>query len=125
MSAEDPCAGHRYNPACAAALAASGLGKDADKLKAPERAEWRGQALAWLRADLAQWNKQLEQNTPQVRAAVQKTLQHWQRDKDLAGVRDEAALAKLPEAEQIEWRNLWSAVDSLATRAQAEKADLK
>ena len=121
--ADDLRAGHRYNAACAAALAAGGMGEDADKLEEQERADWRGQALAWLRADLALWNKQLEQNTPQVRAAVKKTLQHWQQDKDLAGVRDETALAKLPQAEQEPWRALWVEVSSLATRAQSDKAD--
>jgi hypothetical protein len=39
---------------------------------------------------------------------VQKTLHHWQQDSDLAGVRDPAALAKMPEAERAEWQKLWA-----------------
>ena len=34
-------------------------------------------------------------------------------DPDLAGVRDVAALAALPEAERDEWRALWVEVDRL------------
>ena len=45
------------------------------------------------------------------------TLQHWKVDPDLAGVRDAAALAKLPEAERKEWRTLWAEVDRLLKRA--------
>jgi hypothetical protein len=40
-------------------------------------------------------------------------MQHWQRDTDFAGIRDAAGLAKLPEAEQAEWRKLWADVAQL------------
>ncbi len=53
---------HRYNAACAAALAGCGLGKDADQLDDRERARLRRQALAWLRADLQAWGHQLDQS---------------------------------------------------------------
>ena len=45
-------------------------------------------------------------------------LLHWQNDGDLAGIRDEAALAKLPEAERKEWQGLWGDVKALLERAQ-------
>src|SRR5581483_6078749 len=38
---------HRYNAACAAALAGCGQGQDADKLDGKEKARLRGRALAW------------------------------------------------------------------------------
>jgi hypothetical protein len=38
---------------------------------------------------------------------------HWKRDPDLAGVRGEAALAKLPEAERQGWRTLWADVEQV------------
>ena len=47
-------------------------------------------------------------------------LQHWQNDIDLAGIRDEAALAKLPEAERKEWQGLWEDVKALLERAQSK-----
>src|SRR5262249_30096661 len=49
---DDLGAAHRYNAACAAALAGCGQGKDADKFDGKERARLRRQALDWLRAAL-------------------------------------------------------------------------
>jgi superkiller protein 3 len=115
--AEDLQAGHRYNAACAAALAAAGQGENSGKLDDKERARLRQQALGWLRADLALWGKQVESATPQARAAVQKTLRHWQEDPDLVGLRDAAALAKLPEAERAEWEKLWADVEATLKKA--------
>src|SRR5689334_13942472 len=51
--AADLTAGHRYDAACCAALAAAGQGEDAAKLDDKERARLRKQALEWLRAHLA------------------------------------------------------------------------
>jgi tetratricopeptide (TPR) repeat protein len=119
--ADDLQAGYRYDAACSAALAAAGQGEDAARLDDKERARLRQQALGWLRADLALWGKQAEGGTPQTRALVQKTLRHWQEDADLAGLRDTAALARLPEAERAEWQKLWAEVEAL--RRKAGKGD--
>jgi tetratricopeptide (TPR) repeat protein len=105
-------AGHRYNAACYAALAANGEGKDADKLDDKEKARLRRQALDWLRADLAAWAKRAQSHQPADLAEVQQTLLHWKEDTDLAGVRGDA-LAKLPEAERPPWKKLWDDVDAL------------
>jgi tetratricopeptide (TPR) repeat protein/serine/threonine protein kinase len=118
--ADDLRAGYRYNTACCAALAAGGQGTDAAKLDDKERTRLRRQVLDCLRADLALWGKQLEGATPPVRAIVQKTLLHWQQDPDLAGVRDASALAKLPEAERVEWQKLWADVAALLKKAEAD-----
>jgi hypothetical protein len=45
-------------------------------------------------------------------------MQHWQRDPDLAGVRDKQALAALPEAQRRLWEQLWADVAALLDRAQ-------
>jgi hypothetical protein len=111
--------GHRYNAACVAALAGCGQGADAAKLEAGERARLRGQALAWLRADLAQWDKQLGNGESADRQAAQRVLRHWQKDSDLAGVRDKEPLAKFPQAERNEWVKFWGEVATLLKRAQA------
>src|SRR5262249_42911465 len=50
QSAEGVKAAHRYNAACAAALAGAGQGEDGAKLDDKERARWRKQAVDWLRA---------------------------------------------------------------------------
>src|SRR5262249_16807387 len=44
------------------------------------------------------------------RAAVQWKLRHWQKDSDLAGLRDAAALAKLSAEERGAYARLWADV---------------
>jgi tetratricopeptide (TPR) repeat protein/tRNA A-37 threonylcarbamoyl transferase component Bud32 len=117
---EDPRSEHRYNAACAAALAGCGKGKDAASLDAKERSRLRSQAVAWLRADLTAWRNLLEKAPKQVPSSVGQTLRHWQKDTDLAGVRDRAALAKLPEAERKDWAKLWGDVAALLAKAGAK-----
>jgi eukaryotic-like serine/threonine-protein kinase len=109
--ADDLKTGHRYNAACFAALAA-GRGQDSD-----ESARLRKQALGWLRSHLALWDKKVDGGTPEARSAVQQTLRHWQKDTDLTGLRDAAALAKLPEAEREACQKLWADVAALLKRA--------
>jgi tetratricopeptide (TPR) repeat protein/tRNA A-37 threonylcarbamoyl transferase component Bud32 len=115
--AENLATGNRYNAACAAA----GQGYDADTLKEWHRASLRQQAIGWLRADLTLWTRQLERGTPQARALVRQKLRHWQRDADLAGLRGDAAVAKLPEEEQKTCRQLWADVAALLKRATKSK----
>jgi hypothetical protein len=119
--AEDPRRGHRYNAACAAALASSGQGQDAGRLDDEGRGRLRRQALDWLRDDLAAWAKVLEKAPPPDRPAVQRALQHWKEDADLAGLRDAAALARLPADEQRACLKLWADVDALLHRARAKE----
>jgi len=85
--ATDLRAGNRYNAACVAALAGG---------------EWHDKALAWLRADLGAWKKLPKAAS----AAVAQTMQHWQRDPDLASVRDGDDLSD-------EWKQLWADVAAL------------
>jgi serine/threonine-protein kinase len=116
--AEDMSAKNRYNAACAAALAGCGQGKDDPPLDEATKAHWRKQALDWLKADLAAWSKVLENGPPQARQSIPQTLQHWKADPDLAGLRDPAALVKLPEEEQKACRALWAEVDALVAKAR-------
>jgi tetratricopeptide (TPR) repeat protein len=110
---------HRYNAACVAALAAAGQGIDADKLDAKEKSRLRQQALAWLRDNLKEYAKQLEDADAKTRQAMQQTLQHWQKDADLTSVRGKEALAKLPEAERAAWQQFWAEVETLPQKAAA------
>jgi tetratricopeptide (TPR) repeat protein len=107
----------RYNAARAAALAGCGQGKDAAQCDAKERARLRRQALDWLRADLAAYRRLLDEEPAKVRTAIGERLRRWQQDKDFTGVRDASALAKLPEAERLDWRRLWEEVEALRQRA--------
>jgi hypothetical protein len=120
--AQDLRAGHRYNATCAAALAAAGQGKDAGKLDDKDRARLRQRALDWLRADLAAWTKALDKGPPQAHSAMQQTLQHWQKDPDLASLRDLATLAKLPAVERAAWHQLWADVAALLNRVGKERS---
>jgi Flp pilus assembly protein TadD/tRNA A-37 threonylcarbamoyl transferase component Bud32 len=104
--ADDLKAGHRFHAATAAALAAAGKGEDAAKRSAVERARLRGQALGWLRDDLRDWSGHAAKGAAQRREAAA-ALQLRLSTPDLAGVREAAALASLPEAEHAAWRRLW------------------
>ena len=109
---------NRYSAACAAALAGCGQGKDQPTLDGPAKTRWRKQAIEWLKADLAFWTKQVDTEPRHVREAVGKTIQHWKGDPDLAGIREESALAKLPEEEQKACRALWAEVEVVLKKAQ-------
>src|SRR5262249_14033108 len=114
--AKDLQAGHRYNAACSAALAAAGQGADAAGLAAEELAWLRSKALEWLRAALPLWPRALATNSPAARPAVGQRLAHWRAAPDLAGVRDPAALAALPAGERADWQRLWAGVADLLWR---------
>jgi serine/threonine protein kinase/Flp pilus assembly protein TadD len=107
---------HRYNAACAAALAGCGQGNDATQLDTQERLRWCRQALAWLRADLALWTKVLNSDDPQARATARQELTHWQRDPDLAGLRDLSRLVQWPKAERESCLDLWADVSATLAR---------
>ena len=94
------------NATGAAAKAGCGLGNDAGSLDDAERARWRARALEWSRELLA-----LEDSRVPWRL-----LAGWGRDPELAGVRDEERLAKLPEAEAAAWRAFWGEVKARLAR---------
>jgi tetratricopeptide (TPR) repeat protein len=104
---------HRYQAARAAAMAGTGQGEDAAKLDDTARAEWRNHARKWLQSDLAFFEQAVRGGQPQTRVAVRQLLQRWRSEPDLAGIRDAAALAKLPPEEQDAFRKLWGRVDGL------------
>ncbi|MEO6811286.1 MAG: hypothetical protein ABI353_19420 [Isosphaeraceae bacterium] len=107
----------RYN----AALAGCRQGKDDPPLDEAARTRLRNHALDWLKAELAAWSKVLESGPPQAGTLVTKDLVHWQLDQDLAGIRDDAALAGRPEEERTAFQQFWADVDVLLTKAKASK----
>jgi tetratricopeptide (TPR) repeat protein/tRNA A-37 threonylcarbamoyl transferase component Bud32 len=110
---------HRYNAACAAALAGSGQGKDGAGLDEQQRATWRKQSLDWLAADLAKYTAQAQKATG--RPVVRQQLAHWLEDPDLAGVRDERALAKLSGKQRDAWHKLWADVAALLEKVEPKR----
>jgi hypothetical protein len=127
--ADDRQTRHRYNAACAAALAAASGSAPPDRQETSKRAEkpltdadpakFRNQARAWLEAERKAWSGLLESAAGhKQRQATAGTLEHWQQDTDLASVRDEAALAKLPDEERKQWKSLWANVEQLLAKAR-------
>jgi tetratricopeptide (TPR) repeat protein len=110
--ADDVKAGHRYDAACFAALAAAGQGAPG-KLDDKERTRLRKQALDWLRADLALRAQQLNTGKPADRTEFQRVMLHWQKDTDIASLRDAAPLAMFPAEEQNAFAQLWADVAAL------------
>jgi tetratricopeptide (TPR) repeat protein len=110
---------HRHNAARAAALASCGQGKDADHTDDKERRRLRQQALRWLQADLAAYQRLLEQEPDKARPVIAQRMEHWLKDTDFASVRGEA-LAKLPAAERQAWQQLWADIADLLARAKTQ-----
>jgi serine/threonine-protein kinase len=110
---------HRYNAACAAALAGCGFGKDDPAPDEAAKAKLRRQALDWLRADLTVYAQLQAGADPKAPALVRQRMEHWQKDADFRGVRGDDALAKLPEAERQAWRELWANVAALLKKTAA------
>jgi tetratricopeptide (TPR) repeat protein len=104
----------RYYAACSAALTAAGRAEDAKGLSEADRAGLRRQALAWLRADLAVHARWAQRGNAKTRAAVRQRLAHWLQDADLAAVRDQEALGRLPWGERAEWHHLWEGANRLS-----------
>jgi serine/threonine protein kinase/tetratricopeptide (TPR) repeat protein len=108
---ENATVDYRYDAAAAATLAGLGRGADADVLDEPQRAHWRGWALAWLRED---FHGIRNGQGP----AVQR-VQRWLNQPDLAVLRDPAAVAELPTAEQAFYKELWAEVQAFLVRVDA------
>jgi eukaryotic-like serine/threonine-protein kinase len=118
---DDLRAGHRYDAACAAALAAACQGIDEPEPDDATRTKLRRQSLEWLQDELLAWSRQLEKVRPQDRQVFTRPLARWKSGSDLASIRDAVALAKLPAEEQRGWRDFWTAVDSLLKNAKGDR----
>jgi tetratricopeptide (TPR) repeat protein len=114
---DDLRAGHRYKAAREASLTGCGGDEDSARLAEPERRRWREQARQWLRADLANWAKVLDDNPTTAPSVIQATLTAWRSDPDLTGLRDPAELNKRPTDEGKDCLSLWDEVAALGERA--------
>jgi Flp pilus assembly protein TadD len=106
----------RYEAACSAALAARGGGEDKSPAEASDRERFLQQALDWLRADLTAYTNVFERGTLRDRAFLPGRLGQWQVDPALACLRDEGALAALPEPQRRACRALFSDAEALRKR---------
>jgi tetratricopeptide (TPR) repeat protein len=103
----------RYEAACAAALAGNGIGRDQPAPTDADRARLRSRAREWLRADFAVWSDAVAGDEASERNRAIESLRRWKTTPDLAALRDESQLARLPRGERHDWRALWSAVDAV------------
>jgi tRNA A-37 threonylcarbamoyl transferase component Bud32 len=77
------------------------------------RARFRQDARALLRAEFAAQAQRLSSTSPAEAAAARQVLEGLRSLPVLAGVRDPAALAELPEPERQEWQAFWQEVEGL------------
>jgi serine/threonine protein kinase/Flp pilus assembly protein TadD len=116
--AEDLIAEHRLIAARVAGQAGCGLGRDAVNLDEKERARLRGQALDWLRADLAAFARELD--NPKVQPGwVAFNLHRLLDDPSFKAMRGSEVWSRVPEAERQPWKKLWD--DIAATQARAQQ----
>ncbi|MFO0904018.1 MAG: tetratricopeptide repeat protein [Pirellulales bacterium] len=108
----------RLRAAGSAVLAATGRGQDTSLLDAAAKSSLREQAVAWLKADLAAWNKRLESSPEQTRPMVVRILRRWQQTPELTGIRDRAEWATMSPEEAATLTRLWDEVAELLQRAQ-------
>jgi hypothetical protein len=109
---------HRFAAAVSAVRAAEGKGRDGAALTAGQRAAFRAQALDWLRADLDALIRRLGRATPKDRDRIVGELRRWVTRPALAGVRDRAILARLPEPERDACRRLWADVEQAIRKTE-------
>jgi hypothetical protein len=119
--AADLRSGYRYDAACNAALAAAGRAADAKNLPDKAQLMLRRQALGWLRADLVLYAMLARREEPAAKRFVRERLANWQRDGDVASVRDKEALDRLPDDERKEWGRLWDEVAALLKQVGDKK----
>jgi hypothetical protein len=77
------------------------------------RARFRQEARALLRAEVAAQAQRLSGASPAEAAAARQVLESFRSLPVLAGVRDPAALADLPESERQAWQAFWQEVEGL------------
>jgi tetratricopeptide (TPR) repeat protein len=103
-----------------AVLAGCRAGADDPPPGDAERAQFRGLALRWLKAELAAARRHLDADPPRNRGAVAGWMRGWRSHPDLGGVREPDDLKKLPGPERDGWRALWAEVDTLLAKARGE-----
>jgi eukaryotic-like serine/threonine-protein kinase len=114
--ASEPTNRLRFAAARCAALAGFERGKDQPSLDDAARAALRRQARDWLDADLAAASTIVATKRPKAMRAVHEMLQYW--ESNLAAIREDESMAKLPEIERTEWRALWERVECLLNKSQ-------
>ncbi len=117
---------HCYNAGCSATLASTGAGVGADQLDEKTRTELLQQALDWLNANLVAHERQIAEH-PTLALQLEVEIEHWKRDPDLVGLRDQKALESLTAAQRDQCTQFWDSVERLKLKAVESyaKSELK
>jgi eukaryotic-like serine/threonine-protein kinase len=110
---DDGMVSNRCHAARAAALASCGRGRDDPPPDDSARSYWRKQALTWLSEELKASSKRAADSAHPKHDGLAARLGCWRIDPSLAGIRDEAVIAVLPDTERQVCRDFWSQVESL------------
>jgi WD40 repeat protein len=110
---DDNARRYRYLAARTAALAVAGQGQDEPSLDDAAKARFRRQALNWLKANLSARKRAAMIIEPGNKKKFAEFLADLKQLPDLASIRDEKELARLPEEERKEWQSLWADVEVL------------
>ncbi|MBI3409273.1 MAG: tetratricopeptide repeat protein [Planctomycetes bacterium] len=104
---------HRYDAACAAALAGAGKGEEASKLADEDKTKLRAQARDWLGAELnaVGASAKAAQSRPVLELIAR--LERWLTEPELTGVRDPRDLAKMAADERAQFEKLWADIRAL------------
>ena len=118
---DDLSSRHRLHAAMVAARALHAApSQGRSPARRPHAFRWRAQALEWLCAERNSCAKLLTQGSPQQHALGRKTLDILRHHTGLAGLRDEAELKLLPEAERKGWQMFWAEVSALQAKADGK-----
>lgn len=101
---QDRDADHRFDAACAAAMAAAGHDKNSPPPDEAEQSRLRDLALGWLTIKLDDWTEFLPTVPQEARPGIIKNLSFWQAEKDLQSVHNPDAL---PKTERQQWQAFW------------------
>jgi serine/threonine-protein kinase len=104
-----------HRAACIAALA--GAGDDASTLDESGRAQCRAWARRWLGIELDRATEDLSALPPERRRELANRLNSWTNDPELASLRQQAALERLPEAERKACERLWDRLEEVVKAA--------
>ena len=115
---EDARCRHRYNAACAAALAGAGVGDDAEKLSETDKAAWRKQSCKWLTSELESMARRMQSAPTENRDPSIWLLKQWQNNPAFSSLRDASALEKMSPDERQECTTLWTAVANLISGSE-------
>lgn len=110
----------RIFDAARCAMLAGELGDQAtDAADLERRSASRALGRTWIREELTALEASLTGGAPGSRKFVLLCIAELRSDPTFSRLRDEIAVARLPEDERAEWRALWTDVDALSARARS------